>query len=85
MNVDAKSYVDFKKKIATSDNEIAAIYQHQVEKLEASKASLIKSLEAYEEDGESKWETFKHQFGKDFEEFEKEIAGFIKNFGNHNK
>lgn len=74
---------DFKKKIATSNNEITAIYQHQVDKLEVSKTNLISALEAYKEAGESKWETFKHQFSNDLVEFEKEIEGFIKNFGNH--
>lgn len=74
---------DFKRKIASSNDEITAIYQHQVEKLEASKIKLISALDEFKEEGERKWETFKHQFGKDFEEFEKEISGFVKNFGNH--
>lgn len=74
---------DFKKKIATSNNEIAAVYQQQVDKLEETKARLISALETYKDVGESKWEAFKHQFAKDLLEFENEIEGFVKNFSKH--
>lgn len=73
---------DFKKKTSGSSNEIAAIYQPQMDQLEASKTKLLLALETYKEDGESEWKLFKHQFGKDLKKFEKEIGGFIKNFGN---
>jgi len=73
---------DFKKKTAGSNNEIIASYQHHIDQLESNKTSLMAALETFREDGESEWKMFKHQFGKDLKEFENEIGGFIKNFGN---
>jgi len=65
LNETEQKIADYKKKITTANDEIGTIYQYQVDKLEKTKIALMAKLDEYKEEGEDKWDSFKHEFMDD--------------------
>lgn len=78
LNETEQKIADYKKKITTANDEIGTIYQYQVDKLEKTKIALMAKLDEYKEEGEDKWDSFKHEFMDDLKNLEKSITDFVE-------
>lgn len=66
----------FKAQMATSKKELKASYEMQIAAFEQKNAEMKLRMEAYEEDGMDKWQSFKTEFNHDMDELGKSLNDF---------
>lgn len=70
--------LELKNKIKVTSNEIGQVYQDHIDKLEYSKRLLVSKLDEYNEIGIEDWNSFKHQFNNEIDDFETSLTNFLK-------
>lgn len=72
--------LELKNKITETSKELGLIYQDQIDKLEYSKKILVDKLDEYKEIGAEDWNSFKHHFNDEIEDFETSVTNFLQHF-----
>jgi len=68
----------FKEKMEKAGTKTKAKYNHEVAELEQKNRDLKKKLEEYKDEGESKWQEFKTNFGQDMDGVGKTMKDLFK-------
>lgn len=74
-----EALADFKVAADESGDEISAEYEEMVADLEARNEALKVKLKDYEDEGESKWKSFKKEFSHDMDELGTAFKDLFKN------
>jgi hypothetical protein len=70
--------LDLKNKISETSKELGLVYQDHIDKLEYSKKILVEKLDEYKETGEEDWNSFKHHFNEEVQDFETSVTVFLQ-------
>jgi len=73
IDANVKLIVDYKKQIEKDKKEVRIENQKKVEELEKRNTDLKNKIDNYNETGQDKWENFKNEFNRDFNELKESI------------
>ena len=73
-----KRIQELKDKILDTSKEIESVSMDYIERLEESKKNLADKLNEYEEMGSEDWNSFKHQFSDEIDNFETSVTNFLQ-------
>lgn len=73
-----KRIQELKDKILDTSKEIESVSMDYIERLEESKKNLADKLNEYEELGSEDWNSFKHQFSDEMDNFETSVTNFLQ-------